>query len=170
MDVLIEGSAIREGDTVRITVQLIHGRTDAHLWAESFDREYKSILALHSDVARAIAREVRAALTPAEVASFSKAPVVNPEAYNYFVRGNEYLWRRTLAEADNRTAIEMYERAVELDSSFAPAYAALSEAHGQMWRNYYDRSADRVAKTKTAADRALELQPDLSETHRALGL
>ncbi|NWG13937.1 MAG: protein kinase [Acidobacteria bacterium] len=170
VDALIEGSAIREGDTVRITVQLIHGGTDAHLWAESFDREYRNILALHSEVARAIAREVKAVLTPAEVAGFSKAPTVNPEAYSFFVRGNEYLWRRTTAEADTRTAIEMYERAVELDSGFAPAHAALSEAHGQMWRNYYDRSAGRVVQTKAAAHRALELQPDISETHRALGL
>jgi len=168
VDALIEGSALREGDAVRITVQLIHGATDAHLWANSFDREYKNILALHSDVARAIAQEVKVALTPEEVVSLTKAPVVNPEAYDYYLSGNHHL-QRTELEEDIRVAIEMYEKAIQLDPSFAPAYAALSEAHARMWWMYYDRTKDRVDKAKAAADRALQLQPDLSETHRALG-
>jgi len=168
VDALIEGSALREGDTVRITVQLIHGGTDAHLWANSFDREYKNILALHSDVARAIAQEVKVALTPDEVASLTKAPVVNPEAYDYYLRGNDYLWR-TEQEKDNRIGVQMYEKAVEIDPNFAPAHAALSEAHARMWWLYHDRTEERVAKAKAAAHRALQLQPDLSETHRALG-
>jgi TolB-like protein/Flp pilus assembly protein TadD/predicted Ser/Thr protein kinase len=168
VDALIEGSALREGDAVRITVQLIHGATDGHLWANSFDREYKNILALHSDVARAIAQEVKVALTPEEVVSLTKAPVVNPEAYDYYLRGNHH-FQRTILEKDNRVAIEMYEKAIQLDPSFAPAYAALSEAHAQMWWMYYDRTKDRVDKAKAAVDRALQLQPDLSETHRALG-
>jgi TolB-like protein/Flp pilus assembly protein TadD/predicted Ser/Thr protein kinase len=168
VDALIEGSALREGDAVRINVQLIHGVTDAHLWADSFDREYKNILALHSDVARAIAQEVKVALTPEEVASLTTAPVVNPEAYDYYLRGNDH-FARTSLEKDIRVAIEMYEKAIQLDPSFAPAYAALSEAHARMWWMYYDRTKERVAKAKAAVDRALQLQPDLSETHRALG-
>jgi TolB-like protein/Flp pilus assembly protein TadD/predicted Ser/Thr protein kinase len=168
VDALIEGSALREGDAVRINVQLIHGATDAHLWANSFDREYKNILALHSDVARAIAQEVKVALTPEEVASLTKAPVVNPEAYDYYLRGNDH-FQRTFSEEDARVAIEMYEKAIGLDPSFAPAYAALSEGHARMWWERYDRTRERVAKARAAVDRALQLQPDLSEAHRALG-
>jgi len=74
-----------------------------------------------------------------------------------------------MLEKDCRVAIQMYEQAIQLDPSFAPAYAALSEAHARMWWMYYDRTKDRVAKAKAAVDRALQLQPDLSETHRALG-
>jgi serine/threonine-protein kinase len=168
VDALIEGSALREGDAVRITVQLIHGATDAHLWANSFDREYKNILALHSDVARAIAQEVKVALTPEEVVSLTKAPVVNPQAYDYYLRGNDH-FQRGLQERDARVAIQMYEKAIQLDPSFAPAYAALSEAHARMWWLHYDRTKDRVAKAKAAVDKAVQLQADLSDTHRALG-
>jgi serine/threonine protein kinase/tetratricopeptide (TPR) repeat protein len=168
VDALIEGSALREGNMVRITVQLIRGDTDAHIWADSFDREYRNILSLHSDVARAIAHEINVALTPEEVSSLGNAPEVNPEAYDYYLRGNEY-FNRSQQERDLRVAIQMYEKAVELDPNFAPYVAALSEAHTLMWWMYYDRTQQRVVQAKAAVDKALQLQPFLAETHTALG-
>ncbi len=167
VDALIEGSAFREGSRVRITVQLIAGATDAHLWAESFDREYKDILALHSEVAQAISREVKAALTPEESATLAKRGTVNPDAYDYYLRGIERVPGGR--EVDFRIAIQMYEKAIELDPDFAQAYAVLSGTHSVMWWNGHDRTEHRVSLAKAAADKALQLQPDLPEAHGALG-
>jgi serine/threonine protein kinase/tetratricopeptide (TPR) repeat protein len=168
VDALIEGSALREGGRVRITVQVIDGATDAHLWADSFDREYKDILALHSDVARAIAREVKAALSPEESATLARTATVNPEAYDYYLRGIEYVSRGE-KEQDLRIAIQMYEKAIELDPGFALAYAALSGVHSEMWWYKYERTELRVSLAKTAAEKALQLQPNLAEAHIAFG-
>jgi TolB-like protein/tRNA A-37 threonylcarbamoyl transferase component Bud32/Tfp pilus assembly protein PilF len=168
VDALIEGSALRAGDRVRITVQVIAGATDAHLWANSFDREYKDILALHSDVARAIAREVKAALSPEESASLARTATVNPEAYDYYLRGIEYVSRGE-KEQDLRIAIQMFEKTIELDPGFAQAYVGLSFIHSAMWWNGYDRTEQRVSLAKTTAERALQLQPDLPEAHIAFG-
>jgi TolB-like protein/tRNA A-37 threonylcarbamoyl transferase component Bud32/Tfp pilus assembly protein PilF len=168
VDALIKGSALREGDRVRIDVKVIDGATAKALWANSFEREYKDILALHSEVARAIVQEVKAALSPEEVATFAKTATVNPEAYGYYLLGNEYLFK-TEREQDARIAIQMYEKAIELDSGFAPAYAALSMSHSGMWWMRHDRTEQRVSLAKTAAERALQLQPDLPEAHTAFG-
>ncbi|MBP1623957.1 MAG: serine/threonine protein kinase with repeat, partial [Acidobacteria bacterium] len=168
VDALIEGSALREGGRVRITVQVIDGATDAHLWADSFDREYKDILALHSEVARAIAREVKAALSPEESAALARTATVNPEAYEYYLRGFEYA-NRGEKEQDLRIAIQMFEKTIELDPGFAQAYAGLSFIHSAMWWNSYDRTEQRVSLAKTAAEKALQLQPDLPEAHIAFG-
>ena len=168
VDALIEGSALREGGRVRITVQVIDGATDAHLWADSFDREYKDILALHSEVARAIAREVKAALSPEESATLARTATVNPEAYEYYLRGFEYA-NRGEKEQDLRIAIQMFEKTIELDPGFAQAYAGQSFIHSAMWWNSYDRTEQRVSLAKTAAEKALQLQPDLPEAHIAFG-
>jgi serine/threonine protein kinase/tetratricopeptide (TPR) repeat protein len=168
VDALVEGSALREGGRVRITVQLINGATDAHLWAGTFDREYNDILALHSDVARAIAQEVKAALSPEEAASFVNRLPVNSEAYDYYMHGKEYTLRGG-GEQHHRLTIQMCEKAIELDPGFAPAYAILSFNHSRMWWAFLDRTEQRVALAKAAAERALQLQPDLPEAHSALG-
>jgi TolB-like protein/Flp pilus assembly protein TadD len=168
VDALVEGSALRESGRVRITVQVINGATDAHIWAESFDREYKDILALQSDVARGIAQQVNAALSPEEVASFANRGTVKPEAYDYFLRGIERM--PSGEEVDLRIAIQMYEKAIELDPDFAQAYAGLSSVHSGMWWCGFDRTQQRVSLAKAAAEKARQLQPDLPGTHQALGL
>jgi len=168
VNALVEGSALREGNRVRISIQLIEGATDKHLWADTFDREYKDILALHSDVARAIAREVKAALSPEEEAGFAGRGSINPKVYQYYLRGNECA-RRGGAERDLRSSIEMFEKAVELDPGFAQAYAGLALLHSWMWWNHYDRTEQRVSQAKAAAEKAQQLAPDLSDTHGALG-
>jgi eukaryotic-like serine/threonine-protein kinase len=168
VDALIEGSALRQGDRVRIDVKVIDGATAAALWADSFEREYKDILALHRDVARAIAQEVKAALSPEEAATLIKTPTVSPEAYDYYLRGIEYGFQGT-REQDIRIAIQMFEKAIELDPGFAPAHALLSIGHSGMYWLYYDRTALRVSLAKSAVEKALQLQSDLAEAHRALG-
>ena len=168
VDALIEGSALRDGNRVRISVKVIDAATDTPVWTNSFDRDYKDILALHKEVARAIAQEVKAALSPEEAATLATAGTVNPEAYDYFLRGNDYALRRR-RELDLRVAIEMYEKAIGSDPRFAPAYAMLSAVHSEMWWLYYDRTEKCLSGAKAAADKSLELQPDLSDAHTALG-
>ena len=128
VDALVGGSTIREGGRVRVTVQVIEGSTDAHVWADNFDREYKEILALHSDIARAIAREVKAALSPEEQDTFARRRAVNPEAYTHYLRGQDYYLRSEERE-DHLKAEQELEKSIQLDPGFAPAYAELSEVH-----------------------------------------
>jgi tetratricopeptide (TPR) repeat protein len=166
VDALVEGSALREGGRVRIAVQIIDGATDAHLWADSFDREYKDILALHSQVARAIAREVKAAITPEEDACLG-GKEVNPEAYEYYVRGIEYglgIGRKQ----DALMASRMDEKAIELCPDFAQAHAAASTNYSALWWLYIDRTEECKAKAKAAAEKAFQLQPGLPEAHLSL--
>jgi serine/threonine-protein kinase len=167
VEALIEGSALREGDRVRINVQVTDGSTAAALWADSFEREYRDILALHSDVARAIAQKVKAALSPEEAAALARTTSVNPEAYECYLRGKECI--PSEKERDLRTAIEMFEKAVKLDPGFAQGYAALSSVHSGLLWNGYDRTEQRASLAKSAADKSLQLQPDLPEGHAALG-
>ena len=164
---MIEGSALREGDRVRITVQVIDGATDAHLWADTFDRKYKDILALHSDVARAIAKQVNAALSPEEAASFARRGTVDPEAYDCYLNG--IVLMPSSIPQDIETAVQFYKKAIELDPGFAEAYAALSGVYSGMWWTGMDRTEQRISMAKTAAEKALQLQPDLPEAHSALG-
>ena len=168
VDALIEGSALRENSRVRITVKAITGATDSHLWAETFVREYKDILILYSEVAQAIAREVNAALSPEEQESFKRRPAVNPEAYTYYLRGQDYYVRSEERE-DHLKAEQELEKSIKLDPGFAPAYAELSEVHSVTWWLFHDRTQQRVIKAREAAERALRLGPDLPETRRALG-
>jgi TolB-like protein/Flp pilus assembly protein TadD/predicted Ser/Thr protein kinase len=168
VDALVEGATLREGSRIRITVQVIYGATDAHLWADTFDREYKDVLALHRDVTLAIAREVKAALSPEEAASFARRGTVNPEAYEYYLRGIDYMSGGG-GDRESRVAIQMFEKAVELDPDFAQAYGLLSWVHSARWWNFFDRTQQQVSLAKAAAERALQLQPDLPEAHMALG-
>src|SRR3989338_7915796 len=111
VDALVEGSVLREGDQVRITVQLIHGPTDKHLWAESYQRELRGVLALQSEVAQAIAGEIRIAVTPAERARLAAVRPANPDAYDAYLKGRYYM----NSTAPNRfaRAIEHFEQAIQ---------------------------------------------------------
>lgn len=168
VDALVEGSALREAGKVRITVQVIAGATDSHLWADTFVREYKDILVLYSDVAQAIAQQVKAALSPEEQESFARRPAVNPEAYGHYLRG-QYYYVRSEEREDHLKAEQELEKSIQLDPGFAPAYAELSEVHSVTWWLFHDRTEQRVTKAREAAEVALRLGPDLPETRRALG-
>ena len=130
---LIEGSVLREGDQVRISVQLIHGPTDEHLWAESYQRELRSVLALQGEVARAIAREIHIAVTPAEAARLAAARPVNPEAHELYLRGL-YQWHKRTEEGLRRS-IEFFQQAIETEPSFSLAWSGLAFAYGVLGDN-----------------------------------
>ncbi|UCC83991.1 MAG: tetratricopeptide repeat protein [Gemmatimonadota bacterium] len=167
---LMEGGVQRAGETVRINVQLIDSETDEHVFAETYDRELslENLLAVQREVALSIADSLEARLTPQEREQIERVPTDNFDAYDYYLRGREFMaW--SSAERDARIAVEMFEVATRLDPSFALAYAKLSLAHSSIYWFDYDRSQERLRQMKRAADRALELDPDLPEAHEALG-
>jgi TolB-like protein/Tfp pilus assembly protein PilF len=167
---VMEGGVLRAGGTVRITVQLMDAETDEHVFAETYDRELsvENLLAVQREVALSIADSLEATLTMREREQIERVPTENLEAYDYYLRGLEYS-RRSLTEADERITVEMFERATRLDPDFALAFARLSQAHTGIYWWRYDRSQERLEQAKRAADRALELEPDLPEAHLALG-
>ena len=169
VDVLVEGSVIRAGNDVQVTARLIDGRTDERIWGDFFQGAFSDIMALQSEVTLAIAQEIEAALTPEEETRITRTEAVNPEAYVYYLRGNEYFHRDFFLESDLKIAIGMYEKAVELDTRFALAYAQLSRAHLLMRWMSHDLSAERLALAKQAVDKAFQLNPELPEAHLALG-
>jgi TolB-like protein/DNA-binding winged helix-turn-helix (wHTH) protein len=158
MDGVIEGSVLRAGNRVRITTQLIQASSDRRLWGESYERDLRDVLALQSEVARAVAGEIKAEVTPQEQVRLASHRPVSPDAYVLYVRG------RMLAETDNGAAIKMLARAVAVDRHFAPAYAALGRAYADrlfLW----EPEDQRKEKAEAAIERALALDPNLAEAH-----
>jgi tetratricopeptide (TPR) repeat protein len=165
---LLEGSVRKQGEQVRITVQLIDGKSDRHLWSENYDRQLADIFFIQSDIAQTIARELKAVITPAEKTLIEKVPTKNMEAYNYYLIGNNYYWR-SYDEQDYSIAISMYTKAIELDPEFSMAYIRLAISHSAMYWFHFDRSYDRLAKAREAIDAAIVLDPEIPEIHLALG-
>jgi TolB-like protein/Tfp pilus assembly protein PilF len=166
VDALIEGSVLREGGQVRITAQLIQASTDQHLWAESYQRDLRGVLALQGDIASAIAEKVRAVLTPAERALLTRARPVNPEAYEAYLKGMQYWYR--LAPQDLDTALEYFELALKKDPNYAPAHSGVALVW--MGRQHMGYTAPREAgpKMKAAALKAIELDNTLAQAHYSL--
>jgi len=170
VDGIVEGSVMRSGQRVRITAQLLYGPTDKHLWADTYDRDLGDVLTLQSDVARAIAQQVRAQLTPQQQARLGARRPVNPEAYDSYLKGRYYLSNQfTMAQPLNM-AKTYFEEAVRIDSGFAQAYAGLADAYLYlaMFRQMSPESAYRSAEE---ADRqALALDDGIGETYDTLGV
>ncbi len=166
---ILEGTVRLADGRVRITTQLIDALADKHLWAETYDRDLSDVFAVQSDVAQQVAAAVGAELTPAERGQIEEVPTENLEAYDYYLRGTEYIGRAGLALEDWRYAQQMFERAVELDPRFALAHVRLSYLHAQAYEYGVDRSEERLRQAREAADRALEIDPDLPTGHLALG-
>jgi serine/threonine-protein kinase len=167
VDAVIEGSVLRAGDRVRITAQLVHGASDEHLWAESYDRDLHDVLTLQSEVARAIAGEVKVTLTPEEEARLAKARPVDPEVYELYLKGRHH-WSQS-TEDGLRQSIEYFEKALEKDPSFALAYVGLAESYFWAWGSFLSWEEAR-SKGLAYALKAAELDDSLDEAHRMLAL
>jgi serine/threonine-protein kinase len=169
VDGVVEGSVLRIGEKVRITAQLIHASTDRHLWARSYERDFKDVLALQDEVAQAIASQIQARLTSDEQARLSRARSVNPEAHEAYLKGR-YEWYRWTPESYQK-ALDYFRQSIAIDPSYAPAYAGLSMAYARLgdsggaWR-----PGDAYPKAKSAALQAVELDSELAEAHVALGM
>jgi len=165
VDAIVEGSIIRAGDQVRISVQLIDGRTDRHLWADNYQREMRGILSLQNDVAKAIAAEVKVKLTPEEEKLLASSRPVSPEAQEAYLKGRYYVNRWPEEEASH--CIEAFQHAVEKEPDFPDAYAGLATCYTIMPWTYPPK--DVFPKAKVAASEALRLDPDQAEAYAALG-
>ncbi|MDA2930030.1 protein kinase [Acidobacteria bacterium AH-259-O06] len=167
VDAVVEGSVLRAGNRVRITAQLIHGTTDEHLWAESYNRDLSDILALQSEVARAIAREISIALTPEEETRLANVRTVDPKAHEAYLLGRHY-WNNAVRELGIRKSIEYFEQAVELDPTYAPGYAGLAEAYVSLAAFNIVSPHDSWPQARAMAEKALQLDERLASAHTTL--
>jgi serine/threonine-protein kinase len=165
VDGLIEGSVAREGDQVRITVQLIHGPSDKYLWGDSYRRELRGVLALQREVALEIARQVRVRLTTGEERHLAGARAVHPQAYDLYLRGRHF--KHQEEDTGWVQARAAFERSVAIDSSFAPAWAGLAMMYAL---EAYGSGSDTAARARPAVDKALVLDPNLSDAYVSLAL
>jgi TolB-like protein/DNA-binding winged helix-turn-helix (wHTH) protein/Flp pilus assembly protein TadD len=161
-DGIVEGTVQRSGDRVRITAQLIHGHSDKHLWANSYERDIHDVFALERDLTQEIAGEIRAQVKTPN-ARLSAVRPVNPKALEAYLQGSYYLNRFT--EEETRKAQEYFQQAIDADPTFAAAYAGMAGAHYGLFQG----SAEDAAIAKRAAERALELDPTLSDAWMTLG-
>jgi len=167
VDAVVEGSVRRVGDKVRITAQLIDARADRHLWAKSFERDSRDVLALQNELASAIASEIDVQLTPGEQARLTSARSVNPEAYDAYLKGR-YFFNRPSDENLSK-AITQFELAVKLDPNFAPAYSGLSDAY--LWAGFNEgiiTAAEAKLKARNTAEKSLQLNEASAEAHTSL--
>ncbi len=167
VDAVVEGSVQRSGNRVRVTAQLIDGRTDRHLWAESYDRDLRDVLMLQGEVAQAIAGEIRIKLTPEEQVRLAGARAVNPQAHDAYLKGR-YFANQYSAEG-MRKSIEYFEQAARIDAAYAPAYAGLADVYTSIGFLGTLPAKELYPKAKAAAAKALELDETLSDAHVSMG-
>ena len=167
VDAIVEGTVQRFGQQVKITTRLIQMPTERLLWTETYERDLVDILALQSEIARAVIQEVQINVTPQEQMRLAKAGPVRPQAYDDYLRGRFYAIRQN--KADNETAIVMLERSVATDPSFASAQAELAQVY--VWRFFLFTPGEKDWEEKAfvAVEKALSLDPDLAEAYLARG-
>jgi TolB-like protein/tetratricopeptide (TPR) repeat protein len=173
VDYVLEGSVRWERGSgresrVRITPQLIRVADDTHVWSDRYERVLADVFAIQSEVAESAVMAMGVTLLPRERTALNEVSTKDLEAYDLYLRGRE-LWSRGSVRGDIEGALRAYQAAIERDPRFAQALAGMAEANLLMYWEYYDRSQERIARAKEAAERAVELRPDLAESHCALG-
>ena len=165
---ILEGSVQKASDKVRVNVQLINAQSDAHLWADTYDRKLTDIFAVESEIAKTIADTLQARLTGSEKTEMSKKPTADPEAYEFYLKGRFFWNKRT--GIDLRKAIEYFNQAVARDPNYALAYVGLADSY-LLLPNYGSTSSqEALPPARAAAKKALALDDSLAEAHASLGL
>jgi TolB-like protein len=164
---ILEGSVRKSGNRVRVNVQLINALNDEHIWSDVYDRDLTDVFAIQTDLAKKIADELHAKLSPTEKEQMTRKPTENGEAYLAFVQAHNF--HREVEDLPKlKQAEQLYERALQLDPNFALAAASYSRLESWIYHTY-DPTPERRDKSRSLANRSLELQPDLPEGHLALG-
>ena len=168
VDALLEGSVTRSGERVEITVQLLDGLRDQHLWGGTYDRDFRDVLALQHELARAITAELKISFSPQEQQHLKSSAPVNADAYAAYLRGRYYWYKRTIEGFQK--SIQYYEQAVAADPNYAPAYAGLADAYALLGSSPNDGLPpyEAMPKAKAAAQKALQLNDGLAEAHASL--
>jgi TolB-like protein/DNA-binding winged helix-turn-helix (wHTH) protein len=167
VEAVVEGQVLRSGTRVRITVQLVDTRTDRHLWAETYERDLGDVLALQGEIARSIATEIQAKLTPEIRARLAGNRAVDPNAYDAYLKGRYFLNKRTGPGLSK--AVELFQQSLKIDPRYAVAQAGLADAYAVMGAYDFLPATDMYARAKAAASRALEVDGTLAEAHAAMG-
>ena len=168
---LLMGSVNRSGERLRVNVQLVDAASEESVWSETFDRTWSvdALLDVQAEIAEAVALALASTLTETERTSLATAPTRLPEAYDAYLRGTEY-FDSGGGGGESRMAVQYLEQAVELDSTFALAWAQLARARDYLYWQSYERTEEQRAAAREAVDRALELDPGLPQAHEALGM
>jgi serine/threonine protein kinase/Tfp pilus assembly protein PilF len=165
---VVEGSVLRSGQRVRITVQLIQAATDEHLWAESYEKDLTDVLAVQGEATRAIAGEIKVRLTPEERERLATVRPVDPEAYDAYLKGRYYHYRFT--PEDYARALGFFRAAIEKDPTYARAFAGMAGVYATMTHEGLLPPREGIAKCAAAAKKAYELDEKLGEAHLALAI
>jgi adenylate cyclase len=165
---ILEGSVQKASDQVRVNVQLINALTDAHLWADTYDRKLTDIFAVESEIAKTIAETLQARLTGSEKSSIAKTPTVNPEAYELYLRGKFFAEKRT--GADLRKSIEYYDQAIAKDPGYPLAYVGLADSHLLLTAYGAISTKEAASPARAALKKALALDDSLAQAHASSGL
>lgn len=169
VDAVVEGSVIRDGDRIRVTAQLIRASTDAHFWSETYDRQFRDVFSLESDVARTIAEKVEVTITGKERQRLNAARPIAPEVYEDYLQGCHQLDQGN-DRARFEKAVAFFQDAVDRDPKFAPAYLGLATAYDALGSNFVgDPPVPSIRRQMSAAQKALELDPNLADAHVLLG-
>jgi serine/threonine-protein kinase len=165
---IVEGSVQKAGDQVRVNVQLINALTDAHLWADTYDRKLTDIFGVESEIAKTIAETLQARLTGSEKSSIAKTPTVNPGAYELYLRGRFFSEKRT--GADLQKSIQYYDQAIAKDPNYPLAYVGLADSHLLLTAYGTLPPKEAAAPARAALKKALELDDSLAQAHASSGL
>jgi len=167
---VVEGSVQRAANKIRVNAQLIDARNDAHLWAQTYDRDLADVFAIQSEIAKAIADQLQAKLSPNEKKAIEQPPTTDLAAFDLYSRAKSLVLTAGFSatgEPDLRKAIELLDEAVKRDPSFFDAYCQLARAHGYFYRARGDHTPARLALAEAAVQAATRLRPDADETHLA---
>jgi serine/threonine protein kinase/tetratricopeptide (TPR) repeat protein len=168
VDGVVEGSVMRSGTRVRINTQLLEARTDRNVWADTYDRDLVDVLRLQSEVAEAVAQQVRVQLTPEQQARFRSAPAVNPKAYEAYLNGRS-IYEYADTQLSIKRAQSYFEEAIREDPNFALAYAGLANCYLDLGAFRWMPPQDAYRHGSEAVHKALELDETLGEAHSTLG-
>ena len=166
---VLEGTVQRSGERVRVNVRLVDTRTNTQVWSEHYERTVKDLFALQSELAQSIVTQLQATLSPTEKAAIERQPTQNMEAYDLYLQARDLTSRSEMDWAKKKMGIDLLDQAVAKDPKFTLAYCLAAEANVFLYR-YNDHTPERLNRAKVAAAKALELAPDLGESHLAQAL